>query len=57
MKENRKNCRKYKEKNEKTSLPRIKAVKSKTAFQSTWDYIPSDLSFYQAHTMLGTLLA
>lgn len=44
MKKNRENCRKQMEKRgEGRSVPERKAVKSKTTFQSTWDYVPSDL--------------
>lgn len=44
MKKNRENCGKQMEKRgEGRSVPERKAVKSKTTFQSTWDYVPSDL--------------
>lgn len=59
MKKTRKNCRKQLEKKgEGRGMPEPKAVKSKTTFQSKWDYVPSDIpsSFvYQALTVYWEL--
>lgn len=53
MKKNRENCRKQMEKRgEGRSVPERKAVKSKTTFQSTWDYVPSDLPSFLVYQVL-----